>query len=62
MFKDIKKHVKSYSKCQFNKSIKTCKQPMQVTSTASELFEKISLDIVSTLQLTESQNRNILTF
>lgn len=61
-YKSVKNFVKSCDLCQRNKSSKYTKMPLTITSTASKPFEKVSLDIVGPLSLTNSRNKYILTF
>lgn len=62
MKSDIKKYIKSCESCQKNKLVrKKTKLPMELTTTSSTPFEKISVDIVGPLPLTENGNRFILT-
>lgn len=59
---DIRKYVKSCHSCQLNKTnFKPTKQAMEITSTAEIPFERIAIDIVGPLPLTESGNKFILT-
>jgi hypothetical protein len=63
MKNDIKKFIKSCIHCQINKVNRhPTKAPMEITSTAKQPFEKIFLDIVGPLPITENGNRFILTF
>jgi hypothetical protein len=63
MKNDIKKFIKSCIHCQINKVNRhPTKAPMEITSTAKQPFEKIFLDIVGPLPITENSNRFILTF
>jgi hypothetical protein len=58
-----KKFIKSCIHCQINKvSRHPTKAPMEITSSAKQPFEKIFLDIVGPLPITENGNRFILTF
>ena len=60
--KDVKSFVKKCPSCQTNKlTRKKTKMPMQITDTSSCPFEKIFLDIVGPLTLTENGNKYILT-
>lgn len=62
MKNDIKKFIKSCDSCQKNKLVrKKHKQPMEITTTSSNPFEKIFLDIVGPLTQTQNNNRYILT-
>lgn len=57
---DVISFIKKCTHCQRNKNIRT-KQPMQLTSTASQAFEKIFLDIVGPLLPDAKGNQYILT-
>lgn len=62
MKKDIKLFIKNCVQCQMNKTNRhPTKAPMEITSTAKQPFEKIFLDIVGPLPITENENRFILT-
>lgn len=62
MKKDIRNFIKTCQKCQENKVNRhPIKAPMQITSTSKQPFEKLFLDIVGPLPLTEFGNRFILT-
>lgn len=56
MKKDIKSYIKASSSCQINKV-----QRKTVTSTSKNPFERLAIDIVGRLPITESRNRFILT-
>lgn len=59
---DIKHYIRNCESCQKNKiERKTRKHPMEITSTSTLPFERIALDIVGPLPLTENGNRFILT-
>ena len=61
MKKDVEKYVKACLECARAKiKRKTC-MPMAITSTATTTFEKICLDIVGPLPITENGNKYILT-
>lgn len=62
MKKDINKFIKTCESCQKNKLLrkKHCK-PMELTTTSTVPLEKVFLDIVGPLPLTESGNKYILT-
>jgi len=64
-WKNLKKGVKEYIKncelCQKNKTNKTMRQPMLITTTVTKPFERICLDIVGPLPKTLSDNVYILT-
>lgn len=62
MHKHIKSFIKSCKLCQKNKSGKNTLCPMQLTTTASNPFQKIFLDIVGPLTPTYSNNKYLLTF
>lgn len=63
MKRDIRNFVKSCESCQKNKTNRhPTKAPMEITTTSSKPFERLALDIVGPLPLTESGNRFILTF
>lgn len=60
--KDVQVFISSCSSCQKNKSTNTTiQQPMIITTTASRPFERISLDIVGPLPISDKQNSYILT-
>lgn len=60
--KDVQAYIASCSSCQKNKSNNTTThQPMVITTTASKPFERIYLDIVGPLTVSEKQNSYILT-
>jgi hypothetical protein len=62
MRKDIFKYVKNCVTCQKNKTSRMKNlQPMEITTTCDKPFEKIALDIVGPLTLTENGNKYILT-
>lgn len=62
MKRDIKKYIKSCESCKINKTERRkVKAPMEITSTASQPFEKLCLDIVGPLPLTENGNKYIIT-
>ena len=62
MFKDIFTHVKSCQTCQKNKTYHKSIAPMIITSTSKTPFERISLDLVGPLPISEHNNKYILTF
>lgn len=63
MHKNIREYIKNCESCQKYKiDRKPTKLPLEITSTSSQPFERISLDIVGPLPLTEEGNRFILTF
>ena len=62
MNKDIKQYVKNCKSCQMNKLCrKKTKVPMEITTTSNKPFEKIFMDIVGPLTMTENGNKYILT-
>lgn len=61
MKKDIDNYVKSCTICQLNKSGKSTKMKMVIVTPADYPFEKIYLDVVGPLPLTENGNKYILT-
>lgn len=62
MKNDIKNFIKTCESCQKNKLVrKKFVKPMEITTTSSNPLEKIFLDIVGPLPLTESGNKFILT-
>lgn len=61
MFKDIAKYIKKCKLCQKHKNFTKTKVPMAITSTSSEAFDKVFLDVVGPLQETENGNKYILT-
>ncbi|KAK9300543.1 hypothetical protein QLX08_006868 [Tetragonisca angustula] len=62
MKKDIRAYVKACLLCQINKTnFKLTKQPIEITTTADQPFERLALDVVGPLPLTETGNKFILT-
>lgn len=62
MKNDIKQYIKTCESCQLNKTERRIqKHPMEITSTSRKPFEKIALDIVGPLPMTENGNKYILT-
>lgn len=62
MKKEIKDFISQCESCQQNKLVrKKHREPMVITSTASEAFERVSLDIVGPFPLTLDGNKYILT-
>lgn len=62
MKKDIKEFIRHCESCQKNKiNRRKNKKPMEITSTSTEAFQKIALDIVGPLPLSENGNKYILT-
>lgn len=60
--KDVEKLIASCNKCQKNKHARETKMPLMVTDTAVKPFEKVYLDLVGPLTITERGNNFILTF
>lgn len=59
---DIHRYVQTCPSCQENKLVrKKNKEPMVITDTSEEAFNKVALDIVGPLNLTESGNKYLLT-
>lgn len=59
---DIKNFIKQCDSCQKNKLVrKKIRKPMEITTTSSIPFEKIFLDVVGPLPLTENGNKFIIT-
>lgn len=62
MKSDIRSYIKTCDSCQKNKTnFKPTKQPMQITTTSEKPFERLALDIVGPLPITEHGHRFILT-
>lgn len=62
MKKDIKGYIRKCPSCQINKTnFKPSKAPMEVTTTSSQPFERLAIDVVGPLPLTINGNRFILT-
>lgn len=61
MMKDIVAYIKNCSSCQKNKYGKNTKIPMAITTTSLVPFEKIFMDIVGPLPITNNNNKFILT-
>lgn len=61
MKKEIEKYIKTCNICQLNKSGKSTKMKMVLVKPANFPFEKIYLDIVGPLPMTEDGNKYILT-
>lgn len=62
MKKDIRKFIKTCESCQINKSnSKQNKAKMEITTTSERPFQRIAVDIVGPLPLTENGNRFIIT-
>ena len=59
---DVQRFVKHCRKCQENKLVRVKKrQPMQITDTPAQTFERIQIDIVGLLPMTPRGNKSILT-
>lgn len=59
---DIRKYIRNCRSCQLNKTnFKPTRQPMEITSTSDKPFDKIFIDVVGPLPLTENGNRFIIT-
>lgn len=61
MKKDIEQYIKSCNICQLNKSGKNTRMQMLLSTPAEYPFEKIFLDVVGPLPVTNRQNKYILT-
>lgn len=61
MAADIKLHIKNCTICQKVKAQGVTKAPMVIITTAKNSFERIAIDIVGPLTLTEKGNKYILT-
>lgn len=61
MKKDVEEYIKTCNICQIYKSGKATKMKMIITKPADYPFEKIYLDIVGPLPVTENNNKYILT-
>lgn len=62
MKNDIGEYIRTCSSCQRNKLIrKKHKEPMEITDTSQQTFQKVALDVVGPLTLTDSGNKYILT-
>lgn len=62
MKRDIKQYVRNCKSCQINKvSRRKTKVPMEITTTSKSAFEKVFLDIVGPLPMSESGMKYILT-
>ncbi|KAL4100898.1 hypothetical protein QTP88_020923 [Uroleucon formosanum] len=59
--KDVKRYIQNCEVCQKNKTHRKTKQPMLITTTVTKAFERICLDIVGPLPITELGNTHILT-
>lgn len=61
MMRDVATFANSCLKCQQNKVIRHVKLPMCITDTPGRPFEKISIDTVGPLPITENGNNYVLT-
>ncbi|EFA04804.1 Retrovirus-related Pol polyprotein from transposon 412-like Protein [Tribolium castaneum] len=62
MKKDIKKFIKNCQSCQINKTNRhPTKAPMEITTTSTRPFQRLGLDIVGPLPITENGNKFVLT-
>lgn len=61
MLKDVAEFITRCASCQINKSGKNTKVPMEVTTTSRVPFEKMFLDIVGPLPVSNEHNKYILT-
>lgn len=62
MKSDIRKYIRACSSCQANKTnFKPFKAPIQITTTSVAHFERLAIDIIGPLPLTENNNKFILT-
>lgn len=61
MKRDIKTYIKSCQSCQINKGSKSKIAPMQITTTSERPFQRLALDIVGPLPVTENENKYIIT-
>lgn len=62
MFQDIQEYIRSCKTCQMIKQTQiTLKAPLQLTVTPLQVSDKIALDLVGPLPLTEMGNKYILT-
>lgn len=62
MLTDIENYIQKCTKCQKNKTVRYTKMPMVITDTAQKPFEKVYLDIVGPLPISNSGNKYLLTF
>lgn len=58
---DVEKYIKKCTLCQTNKEGHNPKLPMTLTTTSTRTFEKIFLDVVGPMTLTENGNTYVLT-
>lgn len=61
MARDVANHVKNCHDCQTNKVKTHTKAPMCISDTPIKQFDKLSIDTVGPLQMTENGNKYILT-
>lgn len=61
MVTDIRAYIKACPICQKNKSQGATRAPMVIVSTAKHSFEKIAIDLVGPLPVTDRYNRYVLT-
>ena len=62
MEKEITNFICTWSSCQRNKVlVPKIKQPMRITDTPKRAFEKVQMDIVGPLPVTQNGNRYLLT-
>lgn len=61
MKSDIKNYIRNCEQCQKNKITRKTKMPMVITTTSKKPFDRISLDVVGPLPITEKNNSYILT-
>lgn len=62
MKRDIRNYIKTCHSCQLNKTnFKPTKQPMEITTTSEKPFQRLAIDIVGPLPITEQGNRFIIT-
>lgn len=61
MLERIRKFIRNCDACQRNKIGPQNKLPMSITTTSNKPFEKIFMDIVGPLVISNSNNRYILT-
>lgn len=62
MRKDITKYVKNCKSCQTNKIKRKTKMPLEIKTTSRKPFEKIFLDVVGPLPMSENGNKYILLY
>lgn len=61
MNKDIQNYVRNCAKCKVNKPKNRTVEPMIITDTPSKPFEKISIDTIGPLQMSENGNKYAVT-